>query len=60
MKGWATDVVLSRKVTMLSGLSDAELSLLLYRSCKFTLYPSLYEGWGLPVTELLCLWQGSR
>lgn len=49
----ATDVALSRKVTMLSGLSDAELALL-YRSCRFTIYPSLYEGWGLPVTESLC------
>lgn len=49
----AGDIALSRKVTMLSGLSDAELALL-YRDCRFTLYPSLYEGWGLPVTESLC------
>lgn len=49
----ATDSVLARKVTMLSGLSDAELALL-YRTCRFTVYPSLYEGWGLPVTESLC------
>lgn len=49
----ATDFELSRKVTMLSGLSDAELALL-YRNCRFTIYPSLYEGWGLPVTESLC------
>ncbi|WP_156842304.1 glycosyltransferase family 4 protein [Novosphingobium aquimarinum] len=48
----ATDLSLSRKVTMLSGLSDAELALL-YRSCRFTIYPSFYEGWGLPVTESL-------
>lgn len=34
-------------------LSDAELALL-YRCSRFTLYPSLYEGWGLPVTEALC------
>jgi hypothetical protein len=26
----------------------------LYESCICTLYPSLYEGWGLPVTESLC------
>lgn len=25
----------------------------LYRNCLFTLYPSLYEGWGLPVGESL-------
>jgi glycosyltransferase involved in cell wall biosynthesis len=32
--------------------SDAELAAL-YRGCRFSLYPSLYEGWGLPVTESL-------
>lgn len=61
-KGWLNDAVYARlaahdglreRVTMLSGLSDAELDLL-YRSCLFTLYPSNYEGWGLPVTESLC------
>jgi glycosyltransferase involved in cell wall biosynthesis len=25
----------------------------LYRACAFTVFPSLYEGWGLPVTESL-------
>jgi len=30
--------------------SDAELAGL-YRGCRFTVFPSLYEGWGLPVTE---------
>ncbi|MGE0797619.1 MAG: glycosyltransferase [Lautropia sp.] len=25
----------------------------LYRNCLFTVYPSLYEGWGLPVAESL-------
>lgn len=48
-----TDEALSDHVVMLSGLSDAELALL-YRSCSFTVYPSTYEGWGLPVTESLC------
>ena len=47
------DPVLASKVAMLSRLTDEELSLL-YRNCRFTLYPSLYEGWGLPVTESLC------
>lgn len=61
-KGWLNDAVYARlaasdalrdRVIMLSGLSDTELDLL-YRSCLFTLYPSNYEGWGLPVTESLC------
>jgi glycosyltransferase involved in cell wall biosynthesis len=34
------------------GASDAELDWL-YRSCLFTLFPSRYEGWGLPVAESL-------
>jgi glycosyltransferase involved in cell wall biosynthesis len=49
----AADPELNRKVTQLWGASEAELALL-YRTCAFTLYPSHYEGWGLPVTEGLC------
>ncbi|MEP9360926.1 glycosyltransferase [Sphingomonas sp. KR3-1] len=61
-RGWLNDAVYARleshaglreHVVMLSGLSDAELELL-YRACLFTIYPSRYEGWGLPVTEALC------
>lgn len=26
----------------------------LYADCLFTVYPSLYEGWGLPISESLC------
>jgi glycosyltransferase involved in cell wall biosynthesis len=61
-RGWLNDAVYRRlessetlrdHVVMLSGLSDLELELL-YRECLFTLYPSNYEGWGLPVTEALC------
>lgn len=60
-KGWLNDAVfarlrsdpaLARHVLMLTGVPDAELDAL-YRTCRFTLYPSLYEGWGLPVTEAL-------
>jgi glycosyltransferase involved in cell wall biosynthesis len=45
--------LLAQRVVMLSGLADEELALL-YRNCLFTIYPSLYEGWGLPITESLC------
>lgn len=30
--------------------NEAELDAL-YRECLFTVYPSLYEGWGLPIVE---------
>ena len=40
-------------VTIIHQVSDQELALL-YRSCRFTVYPSHYEGWGLPITESLC------
>jgi len=33
-------------------VSDLELDWL-YKNCLFTLYPSLYEGWGIPVAESL-------
>lgn len=36
----------------LDNVSDAQLATL-YRNCLFTVYPSLYEGWGLPVAESL-------
>ncbi len=37
-------------LVMLTDISDLELADL-YRGAEFTVYPSLYEGWGLPVTE---------
>lgn len=39
-------------VILRSGAGDAEMAAL-YRGCRFTLFPSLYEGWGLPVAESL-------
>lgn len=42
-------------VRLLDRPSDCELSSL-YRSAAFTVFPSLYEGWGLPVGE--SLWHG--
>ena len=59
--GWTNDHVfaklideplLAAHVIFISEVSDAELALL-YRCCRCTLYPSRYEGWGLPVTESL-------
>ncbi|MBV9755465.1 MAG: glycosyltransferase family 4 protein, partial [Alphaproteobacteria bacterium] len=49
----AASSLLQQKVVMLSKVPDAELERL-YRNCLFTLFPSSYEGWGLPVTESLC------
>ncbi len=45
---------LNRKIRIIQDVTDAELADL-YRGCLFTLFPSLYEGWGLPVTESLAL-----
>ncbi|RMI26916.1 glycosyltransferase family 1 protein [Pseudoroseomonas wenyumeiae] len=45
--GW-----LGGKVVLLEDPSDGELAAL-YAGCRFTLFPSHYEGWGLPVTESL-------
>lgn len=43
---------LSNKIRVLSEVSDAQLEAL-YENCLFTVYPSFYEGWGLPVGESL-------
>jgi glycosyltransferase involved in cell wall biosynthesis len=43
---------LGGKIRLVRDPSDAEL-LALYDGCQFTLFPSLFEGWGLPVTESL-------
>ena len=43
---------LSSKVRLIADATDTELAAL-YRGCRFTLFPSLAEGWGLPVTESL-------
>ncbi|KUO60167.1 MAG: hypothetical protein APF80_16685 [Alphaproteobacteria bacterium BRH_c36] len=59
--GWRNTAIVSRlqdseklrsKVILLQGVSDEELDQL-YSGCRFSLYPSRYEGWGLPVTESL-------
>lgn len=45
--------LLKKKVVIVSHVGDDELAEL-YERCLFTVFPSLYEGWGLPVTEALC------
>lgn len=43
---------LGKRVHVLHDLSDTDLELL-YRTCLFTAFPSIIEGWGLPVGESL-------
>jgi glycosyltransferase involved in cell wall biosynthesis len=43
---------LSGRLVLIEDASDAEIASL-YRGCLFTVYPSFFEGWGLPVTESL-------
>jgi glycosyltransferase involved in cell wall biosynthesis len=38
------------KIRLLRNPTDAELHAL-YQGCQFTVFPSLFEGWGLPVSE---------
>lgn len=44
------DPQLKGNVVMLTSTTDEELHSL-YSECMFTLYSSIYEGWGLPVAE---------
>ena len=43
---------LSKKIKILSDVSDEQLSSM-YEQCKYTVYPALEEGFGLPVAESL-------
>lgn len=45
---------LNGKVLIVNDPTDTDL-LRLYQGCLFTVFPSLFEGWGLPVTESLVL-----
>jgi glycosyltransferase involved in cell wall biosynthesis len=58
-KGWMADEVYSLltkdpavklQITILHGITDQELEWL-YVNCLFTVFPSFYEGWGLPIIE---------
>lgn len=46
------DPVVKADFIFLESASDAELKWL-YQHCLFTIYPSVYEGWGLPIAESL-------
>lgn len=58
-KGWLSDETMSRLtrtpafagiVHHIANATDENIAWL-YANCTFTVYPSLYEGWGLPVSE---------
>lgn len=61
-KGWSVNDFLSQisqgpgllsdYIHHYEGLFDTDLAWL-YEHCRFTVYPSLYEGWGLPIAESL-------
>lgn len=60
-KGWHTgdflymienDPVAKNAIEVISGVDDARLTWL-YRNALFTVFPSFYEGWGMPVAESL-------
>lgn len=46
------DPLLHGRVSVLTDLSDGDL-FHLYQNSLFTVYPSIYEGWGLPIAESL-------
>ena len=61
MPGWGVNDFLAdlrfdgrvkNRVEMLTNVSDADLNWL-YKNALFTVFPSLYEGWGLAVAESL-------
>jgi len=59
--GWLVDDLMQQiantnnldgKLVLIENPTDSEL-LALYEGCRFTMFPSFFEGWGLPVTESL-------
>ncbi len=48
------DRLVNRLIVHLHDVADEELAWY-YRHCQFTAYPSMYEGWGLPISESLSL-----
>jgi glycosyltransferase involved in cell wall biosynthesis len=60
-RGWLTGDLLTQiendplvrdHIVILDSVNDDELCWL-YRNCSFTVYPAIYEGWGLPIVESL-------
>ena len=58
-RGWKTDNIVdiikddpdvNKRMVFLNNVSDEELSWL-YENAMFSVYPSFYEGWGLPIAE---------
>jgi glycosyltransferase involved in cell wall biosynthesis len=45
---------LNGKLVLIENPTDSELRAL-YEGCQFSMFPSFFEGWGLPVTESLAL-----
>jgi glycosyltransferase involved in cell wall biosynthesis len=50
--GLSQDLVKWDKLRFMQSPNDLELHHL-YKDCLFTVYPSFYEGWGLPISESL-------
>lgn len=50
----SNDRLVNRLIVQLHDVADEELAWY-YRHCEFTIYPSVYEGWGLPISESLSL-----
>ncbi|MGD0284443.1 MAG: glycosyltransferase family 1 protein [Candidatus Saccharimonadales bacterium] len=48
-----TDPNVKDKIILAGPINDTGLRWL-YKNCLFTVFPSVYEGWGLPVAESLC------
>jgi glycosyltransferase involved in cell wall biosynthesis len=58
-RGWRTDDIyglltedpeIAKRFVFLHNSSDAELEWL-YENCRFTVFPSFFEGWGIPIAE---------
>ena len=59
--GWAAgdtliamknDPLVRESILLMHDVGDRQLDWL-YENCLFTIYPSIYEGWGLPIAESL-------
>ena len=54
VKSWIFSYnLLESQVILLGYVSDEDL-VTLYRKCKLFIFPSLHEGFGLPVLEAMC------